>query len=102
MQFKEYRAGDGNSTEEPMFKTVKGDEMNLTMEPANITTQGFVSDTVKLQQTYHHFNNTNLFVTFKEKYLKQSKAKELAVMHVKKVLEAHPSNFTRVHIKKSY
>ena len=89
MQFKEYRAGD-NSTEEPLFKTVKGDEMNLTMQPANITTQGFVSDTVKLQQSYHHYNNTNLFVTFKHKYLNQQKAKELGVQHVKRVVEAHP------------
>ena len=105
LQFKEVRPdpnGNGTEGQEPLFKTMKGEDMNITMESANITTQGYLSDTVKLQQTYHHYNNTNLFVTFKEKYLKKQKAKDLAVEHVKNVLQEHPGNFTRVRVKKAY
>ena len=74
MQFKQY---SGNETES-MFQTVKGDDMNITMQEANITTEGYVSEEVKLQQEYHHYNNTNLFVTFRDKYLKTSTVKDLA------------------------
>ena len=44
MQFKEYK---GNETES-MFQTVKGDDLNITMQEANITTQGYLSEEVKL------------------------------------------------------
>ena len=58
-----------------MFQTVKGDDMNITMTEANITTSGFVSDEVKEQQAYHHYNNTNFFVTFRDKYIKEKPIK---------------------------
>ena len=48
------------------------------MQEANITTSGYVSDEVKEQQQFHHYNNTNFFVTFRGKYLKQTPIKELA------------------------
>ena len=66
MQFKSF---SGNETDS-MFQTVKGDDMNFTMQEANITTTGYVSDDVKEQQQFHHYNNTNFFVTFREQYLK--------------------------------
>ena len=74
MQFKSF---SGNETDS-MFQTVKGDDMNFTMQEANITTTGYVSDDVKEQQQFHHYNNTNFFVTFREQYLKQKTVKEMA------------------------
>ena len=40
------------------------------MQEANITTTGYMSDEVKEQAAYHHYNNTHFFVTFRDKYLK--------------------------------
>ena len=85
-----------------MFQTVKGDDLNITMQEANITTQGYLSEEVKLQQVYHHYNNTKLFVTFKEKNLKNQKAKDLANTFVRDILKQYPTNFTKVSVKKVY
>ena len=65
----EFKSFSGNESES-MFQTVKGDDMNITMQEANITTTGYVSDDVKEQQQFHHYNNTNFFVTFRDIYLK--------------------------------
>ena len=65
----EFKSFSGNESES-MFQTVKGDDMNITMQEANITTNGYVSDDVKEQQQFHHYNNTNFFVTFRDTYLK--------------------------------
>ena len=73
----EFKSFSGNESES-MFQTVKGDDMNITMQEANITTTGYVSDDVKEQQQFHHYNNTNFFVTFRDTYLKQKPIKELA------------------------
>ena len=43
--FKQY---SGNETDQ-MFQSVSGDDMNITMTEANITTTGYVSDQVKDQ-----------------------------------------------------
>jgi hypothetical protein len=45
----EFKSFSGNESES-MFQTVKGDDMNITMQEANITTTGYVSDDVKEQQ----------------------------------------------------
>ena len=74
MEFKSFNGNDS----EAMFQTVKGDDMNITMQEANITTTGYVSDDVKEQQQFHHYNNTNFFVTFRDSYLKKKPIKELA------------------------
>ena len=73
----EFKSFSGNESES-MFQTVKGDDMNITMQEANITTTGYVSDDVKEQQQFHNYNNTNFFVTFRESYLKEKPIKELA------------------------
>ena len=74
MEFKSFQ---GNETDS-MFQTMKGDDMNITMQEANITTEGFVSQEVKDQQVYHHYNNTNFFLTFREKHISKSSVKALA------------------------
>ena len=61
--------------------------MNMTMQTANITMDGYVSEEVKLQQSYHFYNNTNFFVTFRSEYLKDQTVKQLAASVVKEVLE---------------
>ena len=81
MQFKSYEGGAaaasqaggqvGTNESEQLFKTVKGEDMNITMTEANITTTGYVSDEVKEQQVFYHYNNTNLFISFREKYIKK-------------------------------
>ena len=71
MQFKSF---SGNESES-MFQSVKGEDMNITMQEANITTTGYVSEEVKEQQVYHHYNNTNFFLTFRPSFLKSSTVK---------------------------
>lgn len=53
-----------------MFRNVDKDEMNITMQDANISMQGYVSEEVKQQQQFKYYNNSNLYVTFTEKSLK--------------------------------
>jgi hypothetical protein len=57
--------------------------MNITMQEANITTTGYVSEEVKKQQEFKYYNNTNLYVTFRDKYIKDKPAKDLAKSVVK-------------------
>ncbi|CDW89035.1 4-phosphopantetheinyl transferase [Stylonychia lemnae] len=98
----EFKSFSGNETEQ-MFQTVKGDEMNLTMQEANVSMSGYVSEEVKLQQSYHYYNNTNFFVTFRQKYLKEGvTTKQLANSVVKDELGKHPDKISSVKIKKLY
>ena len=74
MQFKSFTPNETES----MFTSVKGDQMNLTMSEANVSMQGYVSQEVKDQQVFHLYNNTNLYLTFRQKFLDQLTAKQLA------------------------
>ena len=38
---------------------------------------GYVSDEVKKQQSYHYYNNTNLYVSFTKKALKEYQIRPL-------------------------
>jgi len=62
----------------------------MTMQATNITMDGYVSEEVKLQQTYHLYNNTNFFVTFRGKYLKEESVKQLAESAVREELKKYP------------
>lgn len=99
----EFKTFSGNETEQ-MFQTVKGDDMNLTMQEANVSMSGYVSEEVKLQQSFHYYNNTNFFVTFREKYLKgdPTATKRLAYSVVKDELSKHPDKISSVKVKKLY
>lgn len=44
MEFKTFSGEESES----MFKTVKNEDMNLTMQPADIQMTGYVSEEVKL------------------------------------------------------
>lgn len=85
-----------------MFQTVKGDSMNLTMSEANISMSGYVSEEVKLQQVFHLYNNTNFFVSFRQKFLAKSSAKQLAQEVVIEELEKHKDKISKVNVKKVY
>lgn len=74
MQFKTFTPNETDN----MFTTVKGEDMNFTMQEANVSMSGYVSQEVKDQQVFHLYNNTNFFVTFRAKYLKDQSAKQLA------------------------
>ncbi len=84
-----------------MFQTVKGDDLNITMQEANISTTGYVSDEVKEQQAFHHYNNTNFFVTFRDKYLKQKPIKELAA-NLRTYLLSNGTFGGKLRLKKLY
>eukprot|EP00347_Sterkiella_histriomuscorum_P024178 403332037 len=96
----EFKTFSGNETQE-MFQTVKGDDMNLTMTEANVSMSGYVSEEVKLQQTFHFYNNTNFYVSFRKKFLDQSSSKQLAAL-IKSELEKHQDKISSVKIKKIY
>ena len=97
MQFQTF---SGNDTEQ-MFKTVKGDDMNITMQTADVQTTGYVSEEVKDQQVYKYYNNTNFFVTFRETYLSQVSVKQLSQLVVKQELLKN-KEITKVRVKKLY
>ena len=102
MQFKTF---SGNESES-MFESVKGDDLNITMQEANITTSGYVSDEVKDQQEYHHYNNTNFFVTFRVSQYRQKGetqsniVKRLAYTMRDSLKKDH--KFKKVKVKKLY
>lgn len=75
--------------------------MNITMQEANVSMSGYVSEEVKLQQSFHYYNNTNLFVTFRKKFLDSQSSKELAVV-IKQELLNHPEKISSVKVKKLY
>ena len=62
-----------------MFKSVPKEEMNITMQEANITMSGYVSEEVKAQQVFYLYNNTNLYVTFRKKFMDKRSSRDLAV-----------------------
>ena len=95
--FKSMSANESES----LFQSVKSEDMNITMQEANISTTGYVSDEIKEQQQFHHYNNTNFFVTFRAKYLKQTPIKELANNVIKPFLLAS-GNVTSVKVRKMY
>ena len=82
--------------------------MNITMQEANITTTGYVSDEVKEQQEYHHYNNTNFFISFRQSYLKPKDSKEKESTVLKQLaynmrdylVKEH--KFKKVRVKKLY
>ena len=52
---------------------------------------------------YHHYNNTNFFVTFREKYLTKTPIKQLASQVVKDyLLSEHPDAFSKIRVKQVY
>lgn len=50
------------------------------MQEANISMSGYVSPEVKAQQIFYLYNNTNLYVTFRKKFLDTKSSKDLAML----------------------
>ena len=78
--------------------------MNITMESANITMDGYVSPEVKAQQNFKYYNNSNMYVTFRAEALKDHTVKELAETVVKAELLKHSDeiNMTNFNVSKLY
>lgn len=99
MQFKTI---SGNETE-GMFQTVRNDS-NITMQAANVSMQGFVSQEVKDQQLFKYYNNTFFYVSFRERFLRNKSVKEL----VKEVVLDELSRFSdqvevdKIEVNKTY
>lgn len=99
MQFKSFTP---NETGE-MFQTTKGEDMNITMQSANVSMDGYVSQEVKDQQVFKYFNNTNFYVSFSEKAKKAATSiKQLAQTIVIDELLKHPDKISKATIKKVY
>ncbi len=85
MQFKQMPTNETDT----MFKSVPKEEMNITMQEANISMSGYVSEEVKAQQVFYLYNNTNLYVTFRKKFMDKRSSRDLAVSVVMDEFHKH-------------
>ena len=71
--------GEGGENPDIGFKSVDTKDMNLTMQPADISMSDvYMSPEVKEKQEFPWYNHTGFYVTFNKKSLETSTPKELA------------------------
>jgi len=69
VNFKTYDPEDDNSGLDDGFKVTRGEESDIKVEAVDLQMSGYVSPEVTKRGQFKHYNNTYVYVSFREKHI---------------------------------